>query len=410
MEWIEVVFDRLVYGGDALGRLPDGRAVFAPFGLPGERVRLKVVEEKRSHCRAEILEVLEPSPRRITARCPHFGVCGGCHYQHLDYTDQLAIKTEIVRDQFQRLAEMSNPPVLPAVPSPSPWNYRNTVQFTLDGLGRVGYQRAGSNAHVPIRECYLPESEINDLWQRLDVGEETGIERLEIRQGMDGDLLMVMEGQQSPDLMLDLPVSIVFRGEQGEFVLAGDDHLCMTVLDKVFKVSAGSFFQVNTPQAGAMVRFLEKILPEHCHTLVDLYCGVGLFSAFFADRAERIIGVEQSPLACQDFAENLDQFEHIELYEGAAEVVLPALQIAPDVVLVDPPRAGIAREALDALLRLHPPLLAYISCDPATLARDAKRLVRGGYDLKLIQPFDLFPQTFHIENICLFEYHPGGES
>lgn len=410
MDSIEVLLERLVYGGDALGRLPDGRVVFAPFGLPGERVRLCLTEEKRSHCRGEIVEVLTPSPQRIAPRCPHFGQCGGCHYQHLSYPDQLAEKQAIVCDQLQRLAEITHPPILPIVPSPSEWNYRNTVQFTLDAQGRIGYQRAGSNAHVPIRECHLPEMEINTLWQALDIGAQTGIERLEIRKGADADALMVLEGQFSPDLELDLPVSIVFRGEQGEFVLAGDDFVVMKLRDRAFKVSAGSFFQVNTAQAGAMVEALDRLLPQGCHTLVDLYCGVGLFSAFFAPRAERLIGIELSPAACADFAENLDEFEHIELYEGAAEVVLPALDIQPNMVIVDPPRAGIAREALDALARLRPPLLAYVSCDPATLARDAKRLIKAGYRLTSIQPFDLFPHTYHIETISLFEVHSGGES
>ncbi len=403
MQTVDVELNTLVYGGDALGRLPDGRAVFVPFGLPGELVRARLVEEKRGHARAELVEILRPSPLRIQARCPHFGDCGGCHYQHLPYEEQLAVKQAIVRDQLQRLAGIPNPALNPIVPSPSPWNYRNTIQFSLAADGHLGFQRVASHVLVPVTECHLPEQDINDLWPALDIGPDSGIDRLEIRQGAQGDLLVLLEGEHSPDLNLELPISVVHHSPAGEFVLAGDDHLVMEVLDKPFQVSAGSFFQVNTQQAGAMVRHLQTILPlSPTGTLVDVYCGVGLFSAFLAGSVQRCIGVELSPSACQDFVENLDAFDHVELYEGAAEAVLPAMEIKPDAILVDPPRAGLAREALDAIVRMQPPVIAYVSCDPATLARDARRLLQAGYTLESVTPFDLFPQTYHIESISLF--------
>jgi 23S rRNA (uracil1939-C5)-methyltransferase len=249
----------------------------------------------------------------------------------------------------------------------------------------------------------LPEQGITDLWPALDIGPDSGIDRLEIRQGAQGDLLVLLEGEHSPDLNLELPISVVHHSPAGEFVLAGDDYLLMEVLKKSFHVSAGSFFQVNTQQAGAMVRHLQANLPlSSSATLLDVYCGVGLFSAFLAGSVHRCISLELSPSACQDFVENLDEFDHVELYEGAAEAVLPALDVKPDVVLVDPPRAGLAREALDAIVRMQPPVLAYVSCDPATLARDAKRLLAAGYMMDSITPFDLFPQTYHIETISLF--------
>jgi 23S rRNA (uracil1939-C5)-methyltransferase len=137
--------------------------------------------------------------------------------------------------------------------------------------------------------------------------------------------------------------------------------------------------------------------------VLDVYCGVGLFSAFFATQAARLIGIESSPSACQDFAANLDEFDHVELYEGLAQDILPALNFRADIAIVDPPRAGLDKNALDALIKLKPAVLAYVSCDPATLARDAARLISGGYRLKQVTPFDLFPQTYHIESISIFE-------
>jgi 23S rRNA (uracil1939-C5)-methyltransferase len=186
--------------------------------------------------------------------------------------------------------------------------------------------------------------------------------------------------------------------------MAGDDAITILVKDRAFRVSAASFFQVNTSMAGAMVQHLLDHCPvSNRTTLLDVYCGVGLFSAFFAGRVGRLIGIEVSPSACEDFAANLDEFDHVELYEAPAENVLPTLDVSPDIVILDPPRAGLEKRALEALLALHPARIAYVSCDPSTLGRDAARLISGGYRLVQVTPFDLFPQTYSIESISIFE-------
>jgi 23S rRNA (uracil1939-C5)-methyltransferase len=185
--------------------------------------------------------------------------------------------------------------------------------------------------------------------------------------------------------------------------MAGDDHLVMEVNGRAFRLSAGAFFQVNTAMAGRMVDHLLERLPVGAHTtLMDVYCGVGLFSAFFAGRVAHLVGIEVSPHACDDFGVNLDEFDNVELYQGAAEDILPHLAVKPGAVILDPPRAGLDKRLLDALLALAPEHIAYVSCDPATLARDAARLTTGGYRLVEVTPFDLFPQTYHIESISFF--------
>lgn len=392
------------HGGVCLGRLPDGRAVFVPFALPGERVRVRLVESKRTFARAELLEVLQPAPQRIAPRCPHYGLCGGCHYQHTDYATQCALKAAILREQLQRLAGIVEPPLRPIVPSPQPWNYRNTVQFHLDPQGRLGYHRADSHQVVAIRECHLPEPVLNQVWPQLEFEPRLGLERVELRAGSGEEVLLILESRdpQPPEFSVDFPLSAVHLSPAGTIVLAGEDYLVMEILGRPFKVSAPSFFQVNTAQAAAMVQHLLDILPlTPQSTLLDVYCGVGLFTAFLAPRVGRCLGVEVSPSACEDFAVNLDEFDHVALYQGAAEEILPWLDVRPDVVVVDPPRAGMAPDALEALIRLGPTYLAYVSCDPATLARDLKHLLGAGYRLLHITPFDLFPQTYHIESISL---------
>jgi 23S rRNA (uracil1939-C5)-methyltransferase len=179
----------------------------------------------------------------------------------------------------------------------------------------------------------------------------------------------------------------------------------MRVKDRGFQVSGDAFFQVNTPQAAAMVETVHNNLSLNKSTaLLDLYCGVGLFSAFFADEVKEVIGVELSVDACRDFVTNLDEFDNVSLYEGAVERVLPRLEVKPDVVVLDPPRAGLHPKALEALMAAKPAQIAYISCDPATLARDISKITENGYKLDNIFLLDLFPQTYHLETICLLEW------
>lgn len=401
-EKIQVEITAPVYGGEGMGRLADGRAVFVPYALPGELVWVELTEEKRGFARARLVEVERPSPNRIAPRCRHFGVCGGCHYQHTDYATQLTIKRAVVRDQLERIGGISQPPVMEVVPSPSEWNYRNHMQFHLDPNGKLGFQAWGGRAVVPISECHLPEGRLNEIWPQLDLEPLPGIQRLNLRLGAEEEALLVLESSDltAPEFSVDFPLSAVHLTEAGKIILAGEDFLLVEVLGKPFKVSADAFFQVNTSQAEAMVRHVLDILPlEKTMTVMDVYCGVGLFSAFIVPRVKRCIGVELSEAACEDYAFNLDEFDNVELYMGEAEMVLPLLNLRPDIVLVDPPRAGIERKALDALVGLQPPTIAYISCDPATLARDIKRLTAAGYKLMQVTPFDLFPQTYHIETI-----------
>lgn len=403
----EVTIQRLVYGGDGMGRLEDGRAVFVPFTLPGERVRVRLVEEKRGHARGELVELLQASPLRIQPRCAHYGVCGGCHYQHIPYDAQLEFKTEILRDQLERIGGLKKPPIRSAVGSPHAFNYRNHIQFHLSPDGKLGFQAAHQNQLVPIRECHLPEAAMEKIWRVLDLEPVPGIDRVGLRLGSDEEVMLVLEGSEPEALEFaveELDISAVQLGPGGALVLAGSDSLTMAVLGRPFQVSAGSFFQVNTAMAEAMVTHLSALLPvSSASTLLDVYCGVGLFSAFFAERVGRLVGIEAEPSACQDYVVNLDAFDHVELYEAPAEMVLGSVDFHPDVVLVDPPRAGLEGAALDGLLRQQPRYLAYISCDPATFARDTRRLAAGDYQLQQVTPFDLFPQTYHIESLSLFE-------
>lgn len=405
----EITLEKFTYGGEAIGRLPDGRAVFIPFGLPNEVVKIRLTQEKQNFARGEILEIIKSSPERMEAKCKHFTQCGGCHYQNLSYENQLKAKTEILSDQLRRIGKIENPPVQTMIPSPLEWNYRNHMQFHLTKEGRIGFINSNGNSTFAIQECHLPENSIDSFWKELNFESNLNIERVSLRSGDENDLMLILESAspEAPELEIEADVSVIHLYENHPIVVAGQDHTFIKILDKDFKVSASSFFQVNTKMTEKMVEHLITQLPinNSTITLLDIYCGVGLFSKFFADKYQKVIGVESSPSACEDFVFNLDEFENIDLYEGTAEEILPKLSNQINTlthVILDPPRAGIDKHALDAIINIKPQVIAYVSCDPSTLARDAARLINGGYQLKQVTPFDLFPQTYHIESISIF--------
>ena len=403
---LTIKLEKQVYGGAVLGRLSDGRAAFVPFGLPGETVKVRIVEQKRGHVRAELVEVLEPSSVRITPKCKHFGICGGCHYQHISYPAQLQLKKDILRDQLVRIGRIPDPPVQPVVASPLEWNYRNHIQFHLTPAGKLGFIPANGRGVLAITECHLPAPSLNGIWPGLEFDPDLGLERVSLRVGVNDQSMLVLESVEPkpPELELETDLSVVHLADDDMVVMAGDEALALSVKERTFRVSPASFFQVNTGMAGKMVEYLLENLPvSSATTLLDVYCGVGLFSAFFAARVGRLIGIEVSTSACEDFAANLDEFDNVELYEAPAQAVLPTLEVTPDIAILDPPRAGLDKRALDAILALAPKKIAYVSCDPSTLGRDASRFITAGYRLIQVTPFDLFPQTYSIESISIFD-------
>jgi 23S rRNA (uracil1939-C5)-methyltransferase len=224
---------------------------------------------------------------------------------------------------------------------------------------------------------------------------------------MEGEVLLILECSEPEPVEFNienLAVSVVQETPIGSLVLAGSGYINHEISGRQLVVSSGSFFQVNTLQAQAMVTHLLQHLPlDPSHTILDVYCGVGLFSTFLAPRVKAVVGIELSAQACEDFTINLDEYDNVSLYEAAAEDVLAGINFRPDVMIVDPPREGLGARTVDGLLAQAAPHLAYISCDPATLARDTKRLSAGGYELKELALIDMFPQTYHIESISYWE-------
>lgn len=370
----EIQLEAMTYGGDAIGR-SGGKAIFVQGGIAGERVRVEVIEDRGRYARARVVDVVERSPCRAQPRCPHFGfdssACGGCQWQHIDYAAQVRFKTEIVREQLRRIGRIAGPPVRDTLPSPDAWAYRNNAQFGAAPGGRPGFQAARSNRIVPIRECYVIRPELA-AW--LGKGRRLSGKRIEVRCG------------NANGGAVTGPVS------------------CFQVKHARFRVSAGSFFQVNTSLIETLVdEVLRRLDAQSDEAVLDAYCGVGLFTRFIALQARRVIGVESGAGAIADARANLAQFGNVDLRKGLVETAISEMRDPIDAAVVDPPRAGCGPKVVSALIGKPVKRLVYVSCDPSTLARDARQLLDGGYRLTDVQPLDMFPQTYHIETISLFK-------
>lgn len=409
-EIVEITPHAMAHGGDAIGRHA-GRTIFVPFAIPGERIRIEIVEKTRRFDRGHIVTVLEPSPARVQPPCPYFRECGGCHYQHIAYPAQVRIKGLVVVDQFQRIGKFEKPPIAEPLMDEMGWEYRNHSRFHITPEGRPGFFAAESHRVIPVADCLIMYPLLSKLYTSLDLV-QPDIEQFELRVGTaTGDLMMVLQtyDEEPSSLEVDFPLSIVqVRHDTIPTPLVGLDYITEIVHGREFRISATSFYQVNSTQAERLVEIVLGALDlKGYETVLDAYCGIGLFTAFVAEEAGHVIGIEINQASVADALHNLAGADNVTLIDGQVEDVLPEITHRIDAAIVDPPRTGLELEALDALVKRGPKQIVYVSCDPATLARDVRRLVEAGYTLEWVQPVDLFPQTFHIENVALLALASG---
>lgn len=383
--------EKLVYGGDALARL-NGRVTLAPFALPGERIRAAAEREKPGLIHARTLAVLDPSPQRVAPRCPYFGRCGGCHYQHAGYEFQLEAKRAILAEELRRVGKIE-PPEEIAVVAADPWGYRNRAQLHIE-KGRIGYREARSHKLCAIDSCPIASPKINQTIGALagmlrDSRWPRFLRSLEIFTDERQVQLSVLETER--------PVARRFFDWCAETIpglVAG----ALDYQDR-FRVSRNAFFQVNRYLADKLVEIaLEGVGGE---TALDVYAGVGLFSLDLARRFRQAAAVESGAAAAGDLAFNAERagLANLRVERRTAEAYLDALERAPDFVLLDPPRAGLGKAVVQRLIDLRPPAVTIVACDPATLARDLAALLGAGYRIEKMTLVDLFPQTYHLETV-----------
>ncbi len=364
-----ITIDSMAHGGDGVGRR-DGKAIFVAGAIPGDVVTTTPVDVRKRFEKATIDAVVEASPDRVTPVCQHFSVCGGCQWQMAAYGAQLDWKGEIVRSQLAHLGKLETEFRATVAPSP-PVAYRNRMDFRLIG-GRPALNRAQSHDPVLIDECHLLVTPLAMAFARL--GPIEG-ERLTLRHGVNtGETLVLVDDD--------------------------DGVLHEVVAGHRFQITRRAFFQVNTGGAEHLVAVVGDMLGvTGDDTVVDAYAGGGLFAATVGREAAHVVAIESDPTAVGDLRVNAPSASVI---EEKVEVGLGGLGRA-DVVVVDPPRNGLGRNVVDALAGIHPRKVAYVSCDPASFARDARLLVDAGFELREVHPVDMFPQTYHVELVAAFE-------
>jgi 23S rRNA (uracil1939-C5)-methyltransferase len=379
----------IVAGGAAKAQLEDGRVAFIHFAAEGELVEARIDRVHADYVEGVTLRVLEPSAARVEPECALFGSCGGCQLQHLAYEAQLEAKRGIVCEQLRRIGHLDDSVVAPMAGAENPWEYRNHVRFSTGRRhGDLGFVPRDGHGLLRIDRCPIADPWVNGMLPEL--------------QGMGAKLHQVQlrHNPQSGSFLVNPEIP-------GAPIATGQKEYTEVLGGREFVVSASAFFQVNNAQAEQMVRLVGEALPAHGRLLVDAFAGVGTFAAIFAGRFDRVIAIEESHSAVRDARRNLEGLANTEICAAKVEDVLPGLEVPPDAVLLDPPRAGCFPAVIEALTRFKAPALVYVSCNPSTFARDARLLVDGGYVLERVTPLDMFPQTAHIECVARFSY---GES
>ncbi|MFH1103404.1 MAG: class I SAM-dependent RNA methyltransferase [Actinomycetota bacterium] len=390
----------VAHGGEAVARL-DGKVHFVDGAMPGERVVGEVVRSTASWARVALGRVLEASPQRVEPPCRHFDTCGGCQWQFADYPAQLEWKRSILTGQLAHLGRLADPPVRATVAVAPPYGYRNRVDFeVLDG--RPAFHRRHSHDLEPITNCLVLHPLLAETVDRIgDLGEAR---RLTVRAAStSGDTLAVVHGP-IPDGAAAWGCLVSRRDGDVLRPVVGAGAITETVAGVPLRITGDAFFQNNTPGAEALVRLVEEALdPQPTETLLDAYAGGGLFGATVGRKAGRVVAIEASPLGVLDLVHNLTAggIEHSII---AAPVERAGLHGKErwQVAVVDPPRTGLGVEGVHAVVDGGPRAIAYVSCDPASLARDSRHLADAGYRLDRAVPVDLFPQTFHLEAVASF--------
>ncbi len=446
---IEITIEKLVYGGEGLAH-HDGVTVFVPFVLPEERISATPIEKRKKFVRARPEYVLAPSPNRVAPRCLHFGMCGGCNYQHIPYEAQLDYKTQILRETLRRLGRVDWSGEITAHASP-PWGYRNRAQWKVRLPGSsasegnstaersksatanlgIGYFRASSSVLCAVEDCAILSPLLRKTLLALRQALATGVLPKSLREmeafagGTDSQLLLTATFSGFPAHAAELAdafreiapetASLVFHDPTHDRMeLFGPGFVVCEAGGRTYRVGHFSFFQVNRFLAGDLAREVAGNDPGG-RLVIELFAGVGLFSLPLADKFEHVVAVESNPAAARDLEANISSAStrgcggggpSVEVRIADVEKFLAGYRGAPQAMLLDPPRAGLTPLIVKHLARIAPERITYVSCDPPTLARDLAALAQAGYELSELHLFDLFPQTFHMETVARLRRQP----
>ncbi len=440
---LELTLENLALGGEAVARAEEGgMVVFVKDGIPGDRVVAEIIKRKKQFGTAKIVELLEPSSLRIAPRCEYFGRCGGCKWQHLSYENQLKFKEQQVVESFQHIARIKEVPIQPILGTDSPWFYRNKMEFSFgheeDGRLVLGQHYPGRwDKLLDIENCYLQSDasvKIFNLCRDFAIKQDFKAFSGETEQGLLRHVI-VREGKQTGQYMVNIVTSGEYfpqtdrfvryllagfpmitslvqtinrnKGQssqgQEEILLFGEPTISETINGLSFEISAKSFFQTNTFQTERLYQIVQRMAEQsQGGVAVDLYCGTGSIALHLARHAKHVYGVELVEDAVLNARKNAERNDitNVSFHCGETQKVFPTLDMeTPELIVIDPPRPGLSPKVIKAIIAAAPRQVIYVSCNPATLARDVAAFTDGGYDIREVQPVDMFPHTYHIETV-----------
>jgi len=413
---IELAIEDLTAEGNGVGKA--GITVFVPEALPGDVISAKIVKVKKNYAYGKILEIKQSSPNRIESKCPVSDKCGGCQFQHYDYKAQLAFKENLVKNALQRIGGCENPPVLPILGMDKPYNYRNKAQF----VGGMGFYAQRSHRLIPVSDCNIQRPECNEVLRKVqglsipvyDEETHTGLLRhVVVRVGKEEIMVILVFNEKNvselPKTEIAFDNLLINENTAKTNVILGKSFKLLNgsgyIYDEIghirYRISPRAFFQVNSEQCKVLYDNVAKHIGDG-ERVVDAYSGIGGIALYIAGKAESVIAIESVPEAVEDGQYNagLNCIDNVEFVCGLAED-FDIAEGSCDTIVLDPPRKGCDGKLLDMIVSREIPKVVYVSCDPATLARDVKRLCAGGYQVGEVQPVDLFPMTGHVETVVL---------
>ncbi|MEU0368892.1 class I SAM-dependent RNA methyltransferase [Streptomyces sp. NPDC006283] len=422
----EVEVGPVAHGGHCVARTEDGRVLFVRHTLPGEKIVARVTEgeEDSRFLRADAVRVIEASKDRVEAPCPYAGPgkCGGCDWQHAKPGAQRRFKGEVIAEQLQRLAGLTpeeagwDGTVMPApgdkLPAGEVPGWRTRVQYAIDAEGRVGLRKHRSHDVQPIDHCMIAAPGVSELGiEKQDWPQMETVEAIAATGSSDRQVVLTPRpGGRLPLVELDKPVSVLRVEERDGSVhrVHGRAFVRERADERTYRVGMGGFWQVHPQAADMLVKaVMQGLLPRKGDMALDLYCGVGLFAGAIADRVGEqgaVLGIESGKRAVEDARHNLQHFDRVRIEQGKVESVLPRTRISEvDLIVLDPPRAGAGKQTVRHLAGLGARRIAYVACDPAALARDIAYFAEGGYKVRTLRAFDLFPMTHHVECVAILE-------
>ena len=412
---MECIVNGISHAGEGVARI-EGKATFIPYTIPGETVAVTITEEKKNYQRARLDQIIISSPDRTEPPCRHYFTCGGCSYQHVKYERQLALKRQVVEETLKRIGRIDIK-VNPVIGMENPWHYRNKVEWHTGqeaGEPLLGYYINNTHKLIDIEDCLLISEEMKDasryIKNRLQQLRVPVACKVTVRQSTLGQLMIIFSGTGTSEIdfaqLADcFKEASLYSIDQGIVCLHhGETRLNEKLGEITFEISPQAFFQVNHSQTEKMLDIIKDYAQlRRSDTVLDAYCGTGSIALSLAQDAKRIVGVEEFKAAIKDAKRNafLNNITNNQFIKGTCEDIIPILEDDFNVIILDPPRNGCKKELIQAVINKSPRSIIYVSCNPSTLARDLAVLKDSIYQVKEVQPIDMFPQTHHVETVVL---------